>query len=281
MLNNLVSYIKKVNGNKPWGMYSFAIMAYTSIIKMINTVKGIFIFLKNKKSFLKLAKNNNITITGYYPILTDIFENAGTLDSHYFLQDLYMAKKVLENKIPIHYDIGSRVDGFLGHLLASNDIRQVTMLDVRPLSLNIDNLKFIQTDATNLAEIPDNSIESISSLHALEHFGLGRYGDPLDPLACYKAMKSIQRVTKENGYIFISVPVSSQDELWFNGLRKFSPITVIEQFDQCELVEFSILHDFKIRTYDGTSVIIDLQKNQIPVSHLDCGMFIFRKQRFN
>ena len=27
----------------------------------------------------------------------------------------------------------------------------------------------------------ENSIESLSCLHALEHFGLGRYGDPINP----------------------------------------------------------------------------------------------------
>ena len=61
---------------------------------------------------------------------------------------------------------------------------KITIIDIRPLPIKVSNLKFIQANATNLDGIKDNSIESLSSLHAVEHFGLGRYGDPVDPDAC-------------------------------------------------------------------------------------------------
>lgn len=103
----------------------------------------------------------------------------------------------------MHYDIGSCIDGFIAQLLSAGT--KVTMLDIRPLSIKIPGLDFIHTDATMLGEITDGSIESITSLHAIEHFGLGRYGDHIDPNAWEKALKSIQRKIKGGGlftYLF-------------------------------------------------------------------------------
>lgn len=121
-----------------------------------------------------------------------------------------MAKKIIHKQPNEHYDIGSRVDGFIAHLLSGLDAK-ITIIDIRPLSIQVPNLKFIQANATNLDGIEDNSIESLSSLHAVEHFGLGRYGDPIDPDACFKAMESLQRVVKQNGILYFSVPIGKTD----------------------------------------------------------------------
>lgn len=117
----------------------------------------------------------------------------------YFYQDLWAARKIFQRRPSQHFDIGSQVAGFIAHVLS---FMPVTMIDIRPLPDKIEGLKFIQADATNLEGIPDNSIESLSSLCAPEHFGLGRYGDPIDPDACFKAMKSMQRVVQRGGVSF-------------------------------------------------------------------------------
>lgn len=110
----------------------------------------------------------------------------------YLIQDLWAAAKIFEDGYNgKHYDIGSRVDGFITHLLAFG--KKVVLVDIRPLPYYIKNLSFIQADATDLSEFEDNSIFSMSALCSLEHFGLGRYGDPIDPNACFKAIKAIQR----------------------------------------------------------------------------------------
>jgi hypothetical protein len=36
-------------------------------------------------------------------------------------------------------------------------------------------------ELTPYGSTPDGYCDSLSCLHALEHFGLGRYGDPIDP----------------------------------------------------------------------------------------------------
>ncbi len=71
-------------------------------------------------------------------------------------------KKNYQGSSKQHYDIGSRVDGFIAHLLAA-DI-DVTLIDIRPLDLKLDGLTFVCDDATEMKHIPDESIESISAL---------------------------------------------------------------------------------------------------------------------
>ena len=182
-------------------------------------------------------KDFKLNVKLMYPWLKDWRDFAGTsLNNLYLRQDLWAAKKIFHNHPEKHFDIGSRVDGFITHLLSFGV--DVTLIDIRALEGTIDDLSFLQADATNLSNISDNSIASLSALCSLEHFGLGRYGDPIDPAACFKAFQSIQRVLAEDGDLYLSLPVG-KDELAFNAHRIFNPETVITAFDKLRLVEYS------------------------------------------
>ena len=142
--------------------------------------------------YKKLNTRVNFEIRSEYlwPIVKDKYVYAGTI-SNYFWQDLWAARLIYRSKVNKHFDIGSRVDGFLAHLLAM-DI-DVTVIDIRKFPGKVEGLHTIVDDATKLEQVEDNSIESMSALCSLEHFGLGRYGDPIDPEACFKCFKEIQR----------------------------------------------------------------------------------------
>lgn len=202
----------------------------------------------------------------------DVGDNAGCLDGHYFIQDIWAAKKILENNPINHYDIGSRIDGFISHLLVFR--KNITLIDIRPLDIDIDELKFICADATNLEKIKDNSIESLSSLHAVEHFGLGRYGDLIDPEACFKVMKAIQRVIKPSGKIYFGVPIGPKNKLCFNAYRIFNPLTIINEFNEMTLVEFSYIKNFKIKRVDINSIENEINN----ITEYSCGLFEFIKK---
>ena len=60
--------------------------------------------------------------------------------------------------------------------------------------------------------------DAIISISSIEHDGLGRYGDPIDPNGDLKAMKKLKTMLKEDGLLFLSVPVS-KDHLWWNVHR--------------------------------------------------------------
>lgn len=188
-----------------------------------------------------------------YPIFKDKFEQAGSIDS-YFWQDLWAARKIYEKNPEQHYDIGSRVDGFISHLLSFRG--NINLIDIRPLERNVDGLNFIQSDATSLKNISDNSIESLSALCSLEHFGLGRYGDPIDPDACYKCFDAISCKVKQGGDIYLSVPIG-KEHVEFNAHRVFYASTIVENFSKFELIEFSstcggdIEYNVELNKYDG------------------------------
>ena len=177
-----------------------------------------------------------------YPIIRDKYAVAGSI-GNYFFQDLWAAKKIIKSGTKMHFDIGSRIDGFIAHLLAA-DI-DVTMIDVREFPSKVERLHTILDDATTLHQIPDNSIRSMSALCSLEHFGLGRYGDPINPEGCFECFYNIQKKMKRGGELYISVPVG-MERVEFNAHRIFYASTIVENFSSLCLREFSCATEEKI-----------------------------------
>lgn len=206
-------------------------------------IKNLPRFYRTKAEFIRL--NANVGTEYQFQIgrdlryLTDIGEDAGNA-SEYFFQDLWAAKKISKlDSSETHYDIGSRIDGFISSLLSFRG--NIVLIDIRPMDRFLDEgLRFIQEDATLLEGIADNSVASLSALCSLEHFGLGRFGDDIDPMSCFHAFASIQRVMKPGGHVFISVPIGRQC-VAFNAHRIYDPRTITSQFRQCELVEFTVI----------------------------------------
>jgi len=204
------------------------------------------------------------------PIYTDKIAKAGSVHS-YFWQDLWAARKIYKEAPKKHYDIGSRIDGFVAHLLTFRD--NVSLIDIRPLDREVDGLKFLCADATNLNNFEDDSIESLSALCSLEHFGLGRYGDKIDPDACYKCFKAIGRKVKKGGNIYLSVPVG-KEHLEFNAHRVFYASTIVEAFPEYELVEYSCTHN----GYIEYNVEIHKYDNDCSLGGNRFGLFHLKKQ---
>lgn len=240
-----------------------------ALFKNGNFIRGIISYWKDYFHYKKLhAKNSKfpLQLHNTYPRYFDRYEPAGIVPKHYFHMDIWAAKKIYESKVKEHFDIGSRIDGFIAHCVV---FCQVVMLDIRELPYTIPGLRFVKADCSDMSHIKSNTIPSISSLHALEHFGLGRYGDPIDPDQYHSAMKEIQRVTKKNGNIYIAVPIG-KERVEFNAHRIFNPKTIVSIFSECTLVEFSAIDDNDIF---HTNVNIKLYGN----AHYSCGMFHFKK----
>lgn len=184
---------------------------------------------KNTREQFRINRNN------LWPIIGEKYAYAGVVEN-YFWQDLWAARKVIQSGVRDHFDIGSRLDGFISHLLAAGI--DVTMIDVRKFPTEIEQLHTIVDDATNLSQISDGSIESISALCSLEHFGLGRYGDPINPESCFQCFKNIQRKLKRGGKLYIAVPVG-KERVEFNAHRVFFAETIVKCFNLLHLEEFS------------------------------------------
>ncbi len=220
--------------------------------------RNFIIVKKNLKEYNRKNTNGAFARDRKYDYfcIKDMNSEAANLKS-YFWQDLWAARLIIKNRPNIHYDIGSRIDGFIGHLSAA-DIN-VTLIDIRPMSCDIPNVDFICSDATTLREIEDESIGSISALCSLEHFGLGRYGDPIEPNACFEAMHSITRVLDRGGHAYIAVPVG-WEHLEYNAHRIFFAKTITENFAPLKLVEYSVADRHGIHKVDGLNQY-DCDKN--------------------
>lgn len=120
--------------------------------------------------------------------------------------------------------------------------KNVYLIDIRPLENVIPGVSFVQADATDLAGISDSSIESISALCSIEHFGLGRYGDEVDPDAWKKVISSIKRVLQPNGHVYLSVPIGHQ-HVEFDAHRIFYASSIVKEFSPLKLLEFSCCYD--------------------------------------
>ncbi len=154
-----------------------------------------------------------------FPCLTDRFAQSGNGRGHYFFQDLLVATRIHENKPTLHVDVGSRIDGFVAHVAS---FRQIEVIDIRPFEPNIHNIKFIQLDLMNLDDdLPVGYCDSLSCLHALEHFGLGRYGDRIAHDGHLVGLRNLSSLLKAGGKLYLSVPIGPQ-RIEFNAHRIFS-----------------------------------------------------------
>jgi len=181
-----------------------------------------------------LAAGGRARLTDFYPCLSD--RTAVTkIDPQYFHQAVWMMRQ-LHAKPPIeHVDIGS--DAKLVGMLSV--VTRVIFVDIRPLEVQVENL---ECRAGTILDLPfaDASVMSLSCLHVLEHIGLGRYGDPLDPQGSVKACRELLRVLAPGGRLYLSTPVG-RSRVQFNGQRVFSVEQVLELLQPLELVELTLV----------------------------------------
>lgn len=145
----------------------------------------------------------------------------------YLLHCAWAARQIAEYKPKRHADFGSYV---YFAALCSAFIPTFEFFDIRPIGVNVPGLGGGAADLMNLP-FPDNSIESISCLHVLEHIGLGRYGDTLDPEGDQKAANELMRVLQPGGHLLVVFPMNETPRINFNAHRIMSYGMVRRMFE--------------------------------------------------
>ncbi len=161
----------------------------------------------------------------------------------YFYQDNWAFERILKQRPSDHVDIGShhKFVSFLSMTL------NVTMIDIRPLSLPVNSLSFKEGSILSLP-YDSESIDSLSSLCVIEHIGLGRYGDEIDPLGSEKAFTEIDRVLKKGANFYFSVPVELEGRVFFNAHRSFSENYLLETLHNFEVIDKKYIYGEKFET---------------------------------
>ena len=150
----------------------------------------------------------------------------------YFYQDAWAFELIVRRKPAAHVDVGSH-HKFVALL---SKVVPVTMVDIRPLPLPLASLHFRQGSILGLP-FADGSVSSLSSLCVVEHIGLGRYGDPLDPFGTEKALAELRRVLAPGGDLYLSVPIDAENRTYFNAHRSFREAYLLEQFERLKVIE--------------------------------------------
>lgn len=208
------------------------------------------------------------------PTLSDKYSASGTASGHYFHQDLWAARLIHAHSPKRHVDVGSRIDGFIAHLLC---FRRVEVLDIRNLTSNVAGLTFRQADLMSEQAIAIEPAESVSCLHALEHFGLGRYGDPLRPTGWRTGLQHLSELVTPGGRLYLGVPIG-QPAVEFNAQRIFHPQYILDEAARhgLGLKAFAYVDDFGNYT-ELQSPLSAHDLIRLCALEYGCGLFLFDK----
>jgi SAM-dependent methyltransferase len=243
------------------------------LLRFIRSIRGLPSFIRDWRQF-RQGYSGRLTLV---PCLHDRFEEGGVTKSEYFWQDLLVARWIFEAKPEKHVDVGSRVDGFVAHVASFRDIE---VFDVRPITSLVPGVIFRRADLMDASSLPSGVAggycDSLSCLHALEHFGLGRYGDPIDPLGWECGFANMAALLKPGGTFYLSTPIG-RERGEFNANWVFDPRTLI----RCAKTNGLRLQRSTVigagATISSPLALTDEILQQLALIHYSLGIFIFKK----
>ena len=239
------------------------------MIKIFNKKKDYKLERFNKEYFEFIKKNDDrftVDEKDFLRCLDDNTEFTG-FDAHYIYHPAWAARVVKKINPKYHIDISSTLH-FCSILSAFIDVK---FYDYRPAKLNLNNLTSEKIDLTDIF-FDDNSVECISCMHTIEHIGLGRYGDPINPQGDIKAINELKRITKSGGNLLLVFPVG-KPKIMFNAHRIYSFEMVTELMEGFTLKEFSMV-------YDNQEFIENANPEDVKNQKYACGCFWFIKNNY-
>jgi len=195
---------------------------FDELLRLRDLPRDLYRFRRNRRRYFSLvgsSQSGSLFKRAYnFPCFSDHRSTAGDLPKHYFQQDLYVARQIFLANPTRHIDVGSRIDGFVAHVAS---FREIEVVDIRPMSNINENIKFLQLDIIDKDSIPHEICDSLSCLHTIEHVGLGRYGDTINPDGWLTALDNLLAMLKLGGVLYLSAPIG-EGSIEFDAHRLFS-----------------------------------------------------------
>ena len=201
-----------------WTVYQLGrrIQRQRPLATLCNTVRGWRYFWRTYHQYSALASpDKQPRLVNLQPCLDD-YTRVTPIEPIYFYQDAWAFEHIVKQHPEFHVDIGSH-HKFVALL---SKVLPVTMVDIRPLQLSLNSIDFREGSILDLP-FQDNSLPSVSSLCVIEHIGLGRYGDPINPNGAEEAIEELKRVVQPGGNLYISLPINNTNRVYFNAHRAF------------------------------------------------------------
>jgi hypothetical protein len=134
--------------------------------------------------------------------------------------------------------IGSQTP-WIEAILINTGAKSVTTVEYNKPVCSHSILKTITYDDFTASDVQYDAIFTYSSI---EHSGLGRYGDPLNPNGDIETMEHIYRTLKPGGYCFLGMPIG-KDELSWNAHRVYGEkrlkLLYLDKFKELEWIGYS------------------------------------------
>jgi hypothetical protein len=190
------------------------------------------------------------------------------IDRHYTYHPAWAARILAKTRPAKHVDISS----ILSFCAVVSAFVPVEFYDFRPAPIELDRLT---TGAADVTQLPfgSDSIASLSCMHVIEHIGLGRYGDPLDPDGDFKAIGELVRVLAPGGNLLVATPVG-RPRVEFNAHRVYDHEAFASYFRPLELVEFALIEE-----RGDSGLIVAPSPELVRSESYGCGCFWFRKPK--
>jgi len=220
-------------------------------------------FIKHFFHYRKFDPVHKPEVMDMYPCLLD-WTISTPFDPHYFYQGAWLARKVKHNEPDLHVDVGSSV--MMISVLSA--MVKTVFVDYRPLIADLSGMNSVGANITQLP-FQSDSLSSLSCQHVIEHIGLGRYGDPIDPDGSINAAKELERVLKPGGKLYLSLPVG-RERICFNAHRVHAPNSVVEFFSHMKLIDFSYVDD-------NGAFLEEQSLDAAQDNEYACGMYVFEK----
>jgi SAM-dependent methyltransferase len=151
--------------------------------------------------------------------------------THY--QCAFMVRHLRELRPQRLLDVGSYREFILGTLAAGTSI---TTVDIRAFRPQGEGEVHLRADAAHLP-LRDASFDGVTSMSALEHFGLGRYGDPFALGADVEAAREMARVLRPGGRLLLTAVVAARGAIVFNAHRVYTAHGVRSMFSALAIEE--------------------------------------------
>ena len=194
-------------------------------------------YLRQLKQYRRseLELSEKLVSIRYYPCLTDR-QSAQPANGYYFYQDCWAARQVFNEKPAWGVDVGSTVllVGIISQFARWHSV------DIRPLQSELEGLECKPGSVLDLP-FKNDEVPCLTTMCVLEHIGLGRYGDPLNPNGTHDAVREIRRVVAPGGIVVFSVPVWRNELLEFNANRRFTLAQARGFFEGWQLVASCLL----------------------------------------
>lgn len=235
---------------------------FDELLRLRYLPKDLLRFRRNKRQYFSLVGSSEsgslFKLAHNFPCLSDHRDTAGKLPKHYFQQDIHIAREIFLANPTRHIDVGSRIDGFVAHVAV---FREIEVVDIRAMDDINENIKFLQLDITDRNSVPHEICDSLSCLHTIEHIGLGRYGDIINPDGWLIALDNLLAMLKLGGILYLSAPIG-EGSIEFDAHRLFSLSDLLETLSQrASITKIEIIDD-----------------NDQFMSSSDCDSYIARSQ---